>query len=43
MSILNWIDLVARKGKFKVAVEYDHHALIKWKSFRKIVQIKLDA
>lgn len=29
------IDLVARKGKFRVAVEYDHHNLIKWKSFRK--------
>ena len=36
------IDLVARKGKFRVAVEYDHHALIKWKSFQKIVQIKPD-
>ncbi len=36
------IDLVARKGKFRVAVEYDHHALIKWKSFHKIVQIKPD-
>ncbi len=34
------IDLVARKGKFRVAVEYDHHGLIKWKSFQKIVQIK---
>jgi hypothetical protein len=34
------IDLVARKGKFRVAVEYDHHNLIKWKSFQKIVQIK---
>lgn len=34
------IDLVARKGKFRVAVEYDHHRLIKWKSFQKIVQIK---
>ena len=34
------IDLVARKGKFRVAVEYDHHELIKWKSFQKIVQIK---
>ena len=33
------IDLVARKGKFRVAVEYDHHKLIKWKSFQKIVQI----
>ena len=36
------IDLVARKGKFRIAVEYDHHALIKWKSFQKIVQIKPD-
>ena len=34
------IDLVARKGKFRVAVEYDHHELIKWKSFQKIMQIK---
>ena len=34
------IDLVARKGKFRVAVEYDHHSLIKWKSFQKIVQIR---
>ncbi len=34
------IDLVARKGKFRVAVEYDHHEVIKWKSFQKIVQIK---
>jgi hypothetical protein len=34
------IDLVARKGKFRVAVEYDHHKLIKWKSFQKIIQIK---
>jgi len=34
------IDLVARKGKFRVALEYDHHKLIKWKSFQKIVQIK---
>ena len=34
------IDLVARKGKFRVAVEYDHHSLIKWKSFQKLVQIK---
>ena len=33
---------MARKGKFRVAVEYDHHALIKWKSLKKIVQIKLD-
>lgn len=36
------IDLVARKGKFKVAIEYDPNALIKWKSFQKIVQIKPD-
>ncbi|MEM3845669.1 MAG: hypothetical protein QXU98_08210 [Candidatus Parvarchaeota archaeon] len=36
------IDLVARRGKFRVAVEYDHHALIKWKSFQKVVQIKPD-
>ena len=34
------IDLVARKGKLRVAVEYDHHSLIKWKSFQKIVQIR---
>lgn len=34
------IDLVARKGKFRIAVEYYHHSLIKWKSFQKIVQIK---
>jgi hypothetical protein len=34
------IDLIARKGKFRVAVEYDHHKLIKWKSFQKIVQIR---
>ena len=34
------IDLVARKGKFRVAVEYDHHMLVKWKSFQKIIQIK---
>ncbi len=37
------IDLVARKGKFRVAVEYDHHEVIKWKSFQKIVQIRPDA
>ena len=36
------IDLVARKGKFRVAVEYDHHSLIKWKSFQKIIQIRPD-
>lgn len=36
------IDLVARKGKFRIAIEYDHHSLIKWKSFQKIVQIKPD-
>ncbi len=34
------IDLVARKNKFMVTVEYDHHSLIKWKSFQRIVQIK---
>lgn len=34
------IDLIARKGKFRIALEYDHHKLIKWKSFQKIVQIK---
>ena len=34
------IDLVARKGKFRVVIEYDHHRLIKWKSFQKIVQIR---
>ena len=33
------IDLIARKGKFRVAIEYDHHKLIKWKSFQKILQI----
>jgi hypothetical protein len=36
------IDLVARKGKYRVAIEYDHHEVIKWKSFQKIVQIKPD-
>lgn len=36
------INLVARKGKFRVAVEYGHRCLIKWKSFQEIVQIKLD-
>ncbi len=36
------IDLVARKGKFRVVIEYDHHRLIKWKSFQKMVQIKPD-
>jgi hypothetical protein len=36
------IDLVARKGKFRVAIEYDHHDVIKWKSFQKTVQIKPD-
>lgn len=34
------IDLVARKGKFKVAVEYDHKYSVKYKSFQKILQIK---
>lgn len=37
------IDLVARKGKFRVVVEYDHHRLIKWKSYQKIVQIRPEA
>jgi hypothetical protein len=37
------IDIVARKGKFRIAIEYDHHKLIKWKSFQKIVQIKPEA
>jgi len=36
------IDLVARKGKLRVVIEYDHHNLIKWKSFQKMVQIKPD-
>lgn len=36
------IDLVARKGRFRVVVEYDHHRLIKWKSFQKMVQIRPD-
>ncbi len=36
------IDLIVRRGKFRVAIEYDHHGLIKWKSFQKIVQIKSD-
>jgi len=34
------IDLVARKGKFRVAIEYDHQKLVKWKSFQKILQIR---
>ena len=34
------IDLVARKGKFRVALEYDHKYTVKYKSFQKIVQIK---
>jgi hypothetical protein len=37
------IDLVARKGRFRIAIEYDHHMLIKWKSFQKIMQIKPEA
>ncbi len=47
-KIKNWggrsgrIDLVVRKGKFRVAIGYDHHELIEWKSFQKIVQIKSD-
>lgn len=36
------IDLVAREGKLRVAIEYDHHKLVKWKGFQKIIQIKLD-
>lgn len=36
------IDLVARKGKLRAAIEYDHHKLVKWKSFQKIIQIKPD-
>ncbi|MEM0143209.1 MAG: hypothetical protein QXL94_04570 [Candidatus Parvarchaeum sp.] len=31
------IDLVSKNGKFRVAIEYDHHKVIKWKSFHKIV------
>ena len=34
------IDLVARKGKFRIALEYDHRRSVKYKSFQKIVQIK---
>lgn len=34
------IDLVARKGKYRVVVEYDHKYNVKWKSFQKVVQIK---
>jgi hypothetical protein len=34
------IDLIARKGKFRVAVEYDHKYNVKYKSFQKIIQIK---
>ena len=37
------IDLIARKGKFRVAVEYGHHSLIKWGGFQRIVQIKPEA
>ena len=36
------IDLIARRGKFRIAIEYDHHRLVKWKSFQKVVQIKPD-
>jgi len=36
------IDLVARKGKFRVAIEYDHKYHVKYKSFQKIMQIKPD-
>ena len=34
------IDLVARKGSFRVAIEYDHHNVVKYKSFQTIMQIK---
>ncbi len=34
------IDLVVRKSKFRIAIEYDHYKLIKWKSFQKVVQIR---
>lgn len=34
------IDLVGRKGKFRVAIEYDHKYVVKFKSFEKIVRIK---
>jgi len=34
------IDLVARRGKFRVAVEYDHKYVVKFKSFEKLVRIK---
>ena len=36
------IDLIARRGKFRIAIDYDHHRLVKWKSFQKVVQIKPD-
>jgi hypothetical protein len=36
------IDLIARKGKFRIAIEYDHKYNVKYKSFQKIVQIKPD-
>jgi hypothetical protein len=36
------IDLIARRGKYRVAIEYDHHKLVKWKSFQKVCQIKPD-
>ena len=36
------IDLVARRGKFRVAVEYDHKYSVKYKSFQKIAQIRPD-
>lgn len=34
------IDLIARKGKFRIALEYDHKYVVKFKSFEKIVRIK---
>ena len=36
------IDLVARRGGFRVAIEYDHKYNVKYKSFQKILQIKPD-
>jgi hypothetical protein len=36
------IDLVARKGKLRIAIEYDHKYNVKYKSFQKIIQIKPD-
>ncbi len=33
------IDLVARRGKFRIALEYDHKLHVKYKSFQKVTQI----